>query len=116
MPQSQESNKPAVVLAAGASEDGHATFLVPAIGVGKAGGTEPCELSFDRGAAVFLLAIERVGDLLLGGSGRADLFEPEGFIASVERGRGSGELVGVYEDAAGCERPVIADSSIFRDR
>ena len=88
---------------AGAGEDGEAVVFEPAVGVGEAGFAHPVELVFDGGAAVVLLAVEGVGDLLRGGAAFADLLEPEGFVDGVEGGGGAGDLLGVDEDAAGAE-------------
>src|SRR6202789_2659571 len=83
-------------LGAGACEDGEAVVLEPAVGVGEAGFAHPVELIFDGGAAVVLLTVEGVGDLLRGGAGFADLLEPEGFVDGVEGGGGGGDLLGVH--------------------
>jgi len=94
----------ALLRGAGAGEDGEAIVLEPAVGVGEAGCAHPVELDFDGGAAVVLLAIEGVGDLLRRGTGFADLLEPELLVELVERGSGAGDLLGIDEDAAGAER------------
>ena len=87
-----------------AGEDGEAVVLEPAVGVGEAGLAEPVELVFDAGAAVVLLAVEGVGDLVGGGAGFADLLEPEVLVAGVEVGGGAGDLLGVDEGSAGTQR------------
>ena len=86
-----------------AGQDGEAVVFEPAIDVGEAGFAKPVELVFDGGAAVVLLAVEGVGDLVGGGAGFADLLEPEFFVEIVDGGGGAGDLLSVDEDAAGAE-------------
>ena len=81
-----------------------AGVFVPAVDVGEAGLAQPCKLHSDGCAAVFLLAEERVGDLLLGGTEGADVGEPAELVGLFELGSGAGDVVGVDEEAAGLKR------------
>ena len=79
-------------------------MLVPAVDAGEAGLAQPGELHVDGCAAVFLLAEERVGDLLFCSSQCANVGEPAELIGFFELGCGTGDVVGVDEEAAGLER------------
>ncbi len=66
-------------------EDGEAALLKPAVGVGEACFAEPLELRLDGRAAVLPIAIERLGDLLLGGAETANLGQPALLVEDFER-------------------------------
>ena len=79
-------------------------MFVPAIDVGEAGLLQPGDFVAIGCAAVFLLAEERVGNLLFCSSQGTDVGEPAQLVDLFELGRGAGDVVGVDEEAAGAQR------------